>query len=54
MKIIRVKTINELTNLHKTENLKNKVSDILETNISYSFRVYLDNGNTRIFYELKK
>ncbi|MCK9416137.1 hypothetical protein M0Q97_05715 [Candidatus Dojkabacteria bacterium] len=57
IEIIRVLNIQELNDKHNIEisNISNNitVSEIYESDISYSFRIY-ENGWTIKFYELKK
>ena len=56
MKIETIKTLEEFYTIFSSEKIKylNKCSDVLETHLSHSFRVYNRIGNTIVFYQILK
>jgi uncharacterized membrane protein len=56
MKIETIKTLEEFYTIFSSEKIKylNKCSDVLETHLSHSFRVYNRVGNTIVFYQILK
>ena len=45
MKNLKYTTLNKLTDIAKQMN-----KQLYETSVSYSFRIYLENGNTKEFH----